>query len=29
VVWCQTSDYGHDIRGEYAPYAAWDFFSSF
>lgn len=28
VVWCETSDKGHDIRGDYAPGEVWKFFSS-
>lgn len=26
VVWCETTGYGHNIRGDFAPQAAWDFF---
>jgi polyhydroxybutyrate depolymerase len=28
VVWCETSGRGHDIRGDFAPAAVWEFFSS-
>ena len=28
VIWCQTRGYGHDIRGDYAPGAVWEFFRS-
>lgn len=28
VVWCQTSGYTHNIRGDYAPGAVWEFFST-
>ncbi len=28
VVWCQTSGFGHNIRGDFAPGAVWDFFRS-
>lgn len=29
VVWCQTSGYGHDIRGDFAPRVVWKFFQQF
>jgi polyhydroxybutyrate depolymerase len=28
VVWCQTSGFGHDIRGDFAPPLVWQFFSA-
>jgi polyhydroxybutyrate depolymerase len=28
VVWCESAGLGHNIRGDYAPKAVWDFFSS-
>jgi polyhydroxybutyrate depolymerase len=28
VVWCQTSGFGHDIRGDFAPPLVWQFFGS-
>ncbi len=29
VVWCQTSGFGHDIRGDVAPVRVWKFFQKF
>lgn len=29
VVWCQTSGFGHDIRGDFAPAIVWQFFQNF
>ncbi|HOY69777.1 MAG TPA: hypothetical protein PL131_00745 [Methylotenera sp.] len=29
IVWCQTSGFGHDIRGDVAPARVWKFFQQF
>lgn len=29
VVWCQTTGFGHDIRGDVAPARVWQFFQQF
>ncbi len=29
VVWCQTTGFGHDIRGDVAPLQVWKFFQKF
>jgi poly(3-hydroxybutyrate) depolymerase len=28
VIWCQSSGYGHDVRGDFAPARVWKFFQN-
>lgn len=29
VIWCESSGFGHNIRGNYAPFRVWEFFQQF